>query len=511
MRALALSCAVSLAATLHAQPSSSGTELWVTFMENLDLAFNTPPYFELVISSDVNTSGEVQVPQTGFAIPFTVDALHDTVITLPNNIYYPQGDEDVFDFGLRVVANDPVSVYAYHHRQYFSEASMALPVEQLGTDHLVMAHLDVSQTSPSELVVMATQDATDIEITPSVVTVSFRPPGQPFVITLDQGQVFQLQAYGDLTGTRVRSLDESKPIALFAGARQARVGCGDGADDHLYQSIPPLSEWGDRFVVVPFKYRGGDPFRLLSASDGTQVVVGTAPAITLNSGQYVDQVLTTPTTITASAPIAVGQFNESQNCNPQPGDPCFLWNFPTSERDRRFIWSARTGAGTPDHYVNAVVSGAAAAPPVFLDDVNITPSFLPVPNTTGYYYAQVPVSAGEHRLECATGIWATAYGFGDYNSYSFALGYEDLSTAVQDIAPIPTAQPAYLAASGDPLPLPLRNATIVELFDATGRSVARLDAGNTTVWPTLPEGLYVWSLFDRTGAVQRGRVLISGH
>ncbi|HEX2616515.1 MAG TPA: IgGFc-binding protein, partial [Flavobacteriales bacterium] len=313
MRPFFFSSLIAIGTTTVAQSGrSTGTELWVTYMENLNLAFNGPPSFELVVSSDANTSGEVQVPYSGFTIPFTVMAGHDTVITLPNNIYYPEGDEDVFNSGLRVVAEAPVSVYAYHHRSYFSEASMALPIEGLGIDHLVIAHTDVSGNSPSELVVMATEDATTIEITPSALTVGFRPPGLPFTVMLNTGQVFQLQAFGDLTGTRVRSVDGQKRLAVFAGARQAWVGCGMGADDHLYQAIPPLSEWGQRFIVVPFKDRGGDPFRLFSATDGNQVIVGGLPAIMLDSGQYVDQVLTQPTLVQASDPLAVAQFNESQ-------------------------------------------------------------------------------------------------------------------------------------------------------------------------------------------------------
>ena len=95
-----------------AQPATTGTAHWVTFMENLDLQFNTPPYFELVISSETFTMGEVLFPSTGYSIPFSVEAMQDTVITLPTNVYYGLGDEAVFEHGMMVTSDDPVSVYA---------------------------------------------------------------------------------------------------------------------------------------------------------------------------------------------------------------------------------------------------------------------------------------------------------------------------------------------------------------------------------------------------------------
>jgi hypothetical protein len=235
-----------------------GTEHWLTFMENLNLQFNGPPSFHMVISSEVGTDGTVTIPATGFSIPFSVEAGTDEEVSLPTNIYYGSGDEALFNFGVRVNSDLPVRVYAYHERPYFSGATLVLPLSALGTDHLVLARPDDSSASPSELVVMATQENTMVEITPSVLTVSFRPPNVPFNVTLNAGQSLQLQAFGDLSGTRVRALDDSKPLAVFAGARQALVNCDQGgADDHLYEQVYPLELWGRDYFVVPFKNRGG--------------------------------------------------------------------------------------------------------------------------------------------------------------------------------------------------------------------------------------------------------------
>ena len=517
MRTTTILSVLLAAVSVSAQyASSTGTELWVTFMENLSLDFNGPPYFELVISSDVNTSGSVIVPATNFTVPFTVAAEHATVIELPTNIYYPQGDEDVFNFGLKVVADDPVSVYAFHHRAYFSEAAMALPTERLGTEYRVMSHADLDGNSPNEFVVLATQDGTEVEITPAALTIGFRPPDVPFTITLDEGQAFQLQAMGDLTGSTVRSIDPTKRIALFAGARQADVGCGAGADDHLYECIPATADWGKDHIVVPFKDRGGDVFRFLASEDATSVQIGLGAPFMLNTGAHRDTLLTAPVRITATAPIGVGQFNESQICNPQNGDASFLWNYPTSFRDDRLIWSSRSGSdlptgSTPEHFVNVVVSGSAGPSPVTLDGTNVTSLFLPVPGSPGSFYAQLDISEGEHVLASAARVWATAYGFGDYNSYALPLGFEDVISSIDEgtLPAIATPATAWLTSSGDELPLSLRMRGELVITDAAGRTVARVATVAGAAWPVLPNGCYALTFTQlSSGARMAGRLVL---
>ena len=53
MRSLLFVCLTVLTDLVGAQSSrSSGTELWIAYMENLSLMFNGPPYFEVVVSSE---------------------------------------------------------------------------------------------------------------------------------------------------------------------------------------------------------------------------------------------------------------------------------------------------------------------------------------------------------------------------------------------------------------------------------------------------------------------------
>ncbi len=506
-------CALAFVTTglVSAQPTTTGTEHWVTFMENLDLQFNTPPYFQLVVSSETDTEGGIIVPATGFSVPFSVNAMHDTVITLPENIYYPEGDETIFDFGLKVVSDDPVSVYAYHNRLYFSEASMILPLDRLGTDYTVLAHEDDLYGNPSEFAVLATQDSTEVVITPSVLTVGFRPPGVPFSVLLDEGQVFQLKANGDLSGSHVRSADGDKRVAVFAGAQQAAINCDLGADDHLYQQLEARSAWGVVHDVVPFKWRGGDQVRILGGTDGTSVDITGQASFTIDSAQVVDVMIGVPSRITSSAPISVGLFNESQDCNPAIGDPCFLLCQPTDRVDQRAVWSALTGSGTPEHFVNVVAIGDAVPPIVILDGVNVSGQLDPMPGTPEVYTAQFTITEGEHELYCPTGCLGSAYGFGDYNSYAFHLGYGTSATPGSIDEPNATiASPATLIAGEELLArmFGMDAWTSLHVVDATGRQVLSTGRGSRLV-QSLSYGHYLARVIglDGNAAVRRMFVL----
>ncbi len=496
----------------HAQ-TTYGTEHWVTFMENILLPFNGAPSFHLVISSEVGSAGTVTIPATGFSFPFSVEAGADTVVTLPNNVYYGLGDEAIFNFGIRVNSEEPVRVYAFHDRAFFSGTTMVLPTTALGTDHVVMARADDDGASPSQLVVMATQENTVVEITPSALTVSFRPPNLPFTVTLNAGQSFQLQSFSDLNGTRVRSLDENKSIALFAGARQAQVNCTlGGADDHLYEQIYPLGLWGREYHVVPFKDRGGDEVRIMAGLLSASVTVGTQ-SFALEPGEVVAVNVNTPRRIQSSAPVAVGQFNDSQECNNNlNGDPSFIFLPTALLRDERFIWNARNSMNINQHFVNVVVQQNGSVTGMFLDGTNISNQFIAFPNLPNFWYAQVNVTTGSHELLSDKPFQATAYGMGFFNGYAYALGFDnDITTGLNELnRPFDRSVTVITQGTGWTPGWSMDRTELLRVLDMGGRLVqsVALQPGGTVDVSGLEAGPYLverWSGMQRQAIV---RVLI---
>jgi hypothetical protein len=500
--------------------TSSGTEFWLTYMENLDLGGNGPPYLYIMASSYTNAQVTLEVPATGDAFSYTVSAGNTTAIFVPSNFLYPIGAEAYYPNGLKIVADQPITVQAYHHRLYFSDATFVLPTSELGTEYMVVAQQDWGDVYPSQFTIEATQDATAIEIVPSVETISLRPAGQPFTISLDEGEVFQLQAFMDLSGTTVRSLDPTKPIAVFGGLKQGKVNCNI-TTDHVWTQMMPTSSWGEHFAVVPYLDRGGDIFKITALQNTTTITSTTGLSITLGPGDHVDQLITVPALIDATGPIAVVQFNEGEGCNGGAvGDPCMAFVPARDRRTQETLFRALGGPGGADmgwiteYTLNIVTEGSAGAGTVILDGENISSQFLPMNNAPGWYYAQLPITEGEHHLTSSQPFQAQTSGFGSFNSYTYYTGYNENEigagvTSFEQPAPINVN---VITADQFALRAP-KGAHMLHVYDAIGRCVLVKGLGGSM--PSidvnaLSAGGYIYRCADARGEVlQQGRLTVA--
>jgi gliding motility-associated-like protein len=351
-------------------------------------------------------------------------------------VFHPVGSEYIDSMGLKIVTQDDVTITAHHHRLFFGEASIVFPITELGDEYMVMAHDDFYNYSPSEFVVLATEDNTTIDITPSALTIGFRPAGVPFSIVLDAGDVYQVQSMGDLTGSAVKARD-GKKIVLFSGARQANVHCLY-ADDHLYEQDLPVKFWGMRYAAVPYMGQGGDVFRTLAAHDQTEIYFNCVKVRTLSKGQYFDTLVNTSVIINASRPVAIAQFSRSNDCTlGNNGDPTMLMLSPVSHFSTKVMFNALAHAvsGSPYnvHYVN-IVCRTSGAGQVFLDNAPVGSSFTPIPGSPGYSTARISLIQGSHTLESDSGFIAYSYGFGNYIGYAYQVGYEGSRGYGDDLA-----------------------------------------------------------------------------
>jgi len=212
---------------------TQGTEFWVGFMEHVDRDKNGKV---VVITSDYNTSGKVEMPLRGWSRNFSVKRGQLARIELP---FYaePLGSEYKDSTAVLVTSKEPVNVFAHQYANARSDASLVLPKHALGQEYMIMSYVGYEEKGkeyPSEFLLVATEDRTQIEISFSDWTKRGRQPGTTGKVTLNRGQTFQVQAErhtGDLTGTSVRS---SKPIAVFSGAIGTRVPGDCIATENIY-------------------------------------------------------------------------------------------------------------------------------------------------------------------------------------------------------------------------------------------------------------------------------------
>ncbi len=400
-------------------PSTRGREFWIGFMENLTLAFNGPPEFALLVTADGPTQVEIELPATGLLLSHDVGE-GTTMIDLPHGVYYPEGFDDIAGTGIVVRADQTIDLVAVHARLYFSEASLILPQSELGSDYFVMARRDTFTGEwPSEFTVVATEDGTMVDITPSVLTTGLRPADVTYSVALDSGEVYQAQATGDLSGTRIQS---DAPVAVFGGGRDVAIECS--ATSHLWDQMLPLARWGTEYVVVPFEQHGGDDVAVIAARDDTTVKRDCADDVVLQAGEVFSFTASQRVSITADGPIGVSQAAKGTLCSPSRlGDPSLLVVSPAALYRNRvsfLTFEHELLTDGPMRQDNAgVVVGDSAD--LYLDGSPVTETRDLGPAWT---IASPRLSVGAHVLESAAGLRGSTYGFTDFNAYTYGLGYD---------------------------------------------------------------------------------------
>ncbi len=437
--ALGLSAALLLPrATLAGPVSSQGTEFWLTFPAQY-LVPSLPQALDLFILSQGGASGEVSIAGLSFAQAFSVGPNSAVTVVVPETAMLSAAD-GVQNLGIHVTANSNITVFGLEYEQYATDGYLALPVGAIGAQYWVASYTaDVNQgatttISDTEFAVAASQNSTSVTITPSQ-AVGSHPAGVPYTVALNQWETYQLQGDvlgSDLTGTQVAS---NVPVALFGANACADVPVSYTTCNMLLEQEIPLTTWGTAFVTVPFATRSSDTFRYLSSANGTVVSVNGAAVATLNQGQFYEQMLSSASYITSTAPILVMHYSNSHTYdNVASGDPCDITVPPISDYGTIYQLAAPT-TGFSSNYLNvAAPSGEAGA--IQLDGAPIPAASFTAVGGSGYSAAQVSIGTGYHQLSGAQPFGVESYGFSPRDAYGYPGGM--VFTGLPTLTPSPT-------------------------------------------------------------------------
>lgn len=402
--------------------SNKGTDFWIGYMGHID---GTGSNMKLYVTSDVTTTGTVSIPGQNWSKNFTVTSGTVTVLNIPPDTAYVGCSNCTQAKGIRLVATNPIVAYSHIHANARSDATLVLPTATLGREYYCMSNDQQGSTSAinSQFMVLATEDTTTIEITPTVTELNNqRNANQLFTITLNKGEVYQYKSSTDITGSHIKSVagntGKCKRIAVFSGSSFTSLGCG-GSGDNLYQQMYPISAWGKEFVTVPFKTRiGGDEFRVLASNDFTQVYVNGVFQKNLNKGEHFEFLSAIPNYIRATKPVKTAQFQRTQACGGL-GDPSMTILSPIEQQLNDITLYSSPFQNIQNQHINVVMKRSDTGS--FRLDNN-TVIWTTVSSNPTYMYTQTTVSAGNHTLVADSGFNAVAYGFGGVESYGYAAG-----------------------------------------------------------------------------------------
>lgn len=173
--------------------------------------------------------------------------------------------------GIRITSNKDISVYGVNWSNKSSDGFLGIPVASLGTNYSVMSY-SAAPDKQSQFMIVATIEDTHVTVqTKNKIYFNSKTieGGRKLPLTMHNLESAQFGSHADSSGTRITS---NKPIAVFSGVNCGAVPSGHGFCDHLVEQLPPIDQWGCKFLTSPLTKRiRGVLVRILAAYDNTQV------------------------------------------------------------------------------------------------------------------------------------------------------------------------------------------------------------------------------------------------
>jgi len=358
------------------------------------------PSFPRTITIPANTSVEVtNFPQGDF------NNNNDNPTGLPDARLYFTG---ITPRGIHVESLNgvPVAVYEHTYGKDAAGAMLIFPTNTWGATYNVVSLGGKSNSGVpnSFFFVMAAQDQTQIEITPTADIIDsssatlfnsntpaaniLHPAGVPFTVTLNKGQIFNAMARivgsgssgesQDFTGTLVKSTDcNNKKIAVWAGNGRTfvnTVGCTQSSgSDNMVQQMFPRVAWGTKYLTTPTKTMEYGIYKICVLDPTTQVwfnnAAHTTPLTGLINNFYYQVESNMPNLIESDKPIMVIQYVITGNCknntfgNNGAGDPEMIILSPVQQAVNNIsvFSAAKMNITSGASYINVVIKNAGVS------------------------------------------------------------------------------------------------------------------------------------------------------
>ncbi len=449
-KSLCLLLAVIVSFSLNAQSfSNKGKDFWVGYgyhQAMVDANNNNLQNLVLYFTADASATVKVEIPGVGWSRTYAV-AANSVTESDPMPKTGAQDSrlfvEGITNRGIHITSDKPIVAYAHIYNQNVSGATLLFPVNTLGQDYysLNFTQRSNAQQSNSWAYVIATEDSTAVEITPSANTLT-KIANVPFIVTLNKGEIFNLMGTVagtsgvDLTGTRIRSVNLGvggcKRIAVFSGSGRVAITCATPtSSDNLIQQVFPQNAWGKQYLTVPTEKLKYNYFRVAVSNPSTVVKINGVTATGLINNFYYEFLTNEPQSITSDQPVMVAQYITSTNAangmatcgntNGNSGDPEMIYLSPIEQTIDKITLNSTNYSSINYHYINVIIKTIATSK-FTLDGVNRGPSFIPHPKDTLFSYAIFNVVSGRHTLRADSGFNAIAYGYGNFESYGYNAG-----------------------------------------------------------------------------------------
>jgi len=320
-----------------------GTRFWAPYAMHREALSGNGQQFQFMLAADVATDVRVSVNGTTYSKTYSLTA--GQIITTDEIPKSGLNDARLLEEGLSgrgilIESNHPIAASAVVGKMN----ALLMPTGSYSKDYTTLGVRQFSgypdpAMGTSWVNVIADNDNTVVQITPSGATQGGKTAGVPFKVTLNRGQVYQIlgafikmhpaaetgsyddsyESY-DLTGTQVVSIPNSDgkclPIAVFTGSGGTGIQCADnqnGADEYFFQQSYPMQAWGKKFLTAPLATKNSknemlfNQFRVLIKDPATVVKRNGVVMTGIKPGNFYEFTTRDPQYIEANKPIMISQ------------------------------------------------------------------------------------------------------------------------------------------------------------------------------------------------------------
>lgn len=412
-------------------------------------------------------------PTSGFInVQMDASKWYPTTMLDASNIYTLAGQKN--QYGLHITATENISVYVILSSPNSMDASNILPITAIGSEYYTQDYFpEANQSFEGNMVsmttILGTENGTTVEIIPNGDTYDNHLSGQPYLITLNQGETYYLISKKErqLSGTHIRAKN-GKKIAIYNGSALTRIPNGRAARDCIFEQSMPVEYWGTQFIVTRSLQKDGNIIGITATQNSTEIKVDGFTQTFINEGetyyillQNASDPYTTSGTITSridkviiadvayietSCPCAVYSYDTGRDFKGSAaggtseivghyGDPSSVWVSPIQQKIGKITFGTCYTTMTTDHFLNVVTETATCQSTTLtalygatkLDKTNLL-VWQPVPGNPKYSYARAKIGDSNtsqysvFNLENTRGVIATVYGNGDDESYAYSAG-----------------------------------------------------------------------------------------
>jgi gliding motility-associated-like protein len=459
--------------------SNRGKEFWLSYGFNYNFFHDNPNTQDLAVYISTTTQpAVVTITISGTAYNQTLNIPANT--TDASIIIPKSGVNDariltdgLSTKGIHIVSNVDVACFAHVYGTQVSGATMLMPVNTYGYTYRSINYSQftsgsnlpnqsaTTQNGPdwySWFYVIASEDNTRLEITPSDTTKNGWLPNQTYIVNLNKGEIYNVfgklaggnalwAASKDMTGSKVNAIvgadGKCHPFAMFSGSGGIRICKGDGGE-FMHQQVFPIQAWGTKYLTYHTINNGNSDinetnrnYYRICVNDPTTVVKANGVVLTGLQNNFYYSLMDSISGfyIEANKPIIVAQYTTNKNqCwgtaggsvvgSLSYGDPEMFYLSPLEQGQKNISFYVSRKMTIDYAYANIILPTNAISS-LRVDNVAvpstqiITHPFLP-----NYSVALTRFigPAAPHQITCDSNVLATVYGLGNFESYGYNAG-----------------------------------------------------------------------------------------